>query len=124
MLLASIALAGVLAESAPELIRPTYSIRDASRNIARVFPQDASVRTVMAGALLLETGIQYREALPPDKNDVGILTFFKRPNIPESFVLLGEYPVAVHPQFCARRSIPAEHCKPAIYTYHSNQRPR
>jgi hypothetical protein len=116
-LLGIILLAGLLAESAPELMRPTYSIRDTSRRIAEVFPEDSSVRTVIAASLLLETRIRYREELPAGESDVGILTVYERPNIPDCFALIARYPLVLHPLFCTSKGLESDACDFDVYVY-------
>jgi hypothetical protein len=116
-LLGILLLAGLLAESAPELMRPTYSIRDTSRRIAEVFPYGSSVRTVIAASLLLETRIRYREELPADNTDVGILTVYERPNITEGFVLIARYPLVLHPLFCTSKGLESDSCDFDVYVY-------
>ncbi|MGZ5117118.1 MAG: ArnT family glycosyltransferase [Burkholderiales bacterium] len=116
-LLGILLLVGLLAESSPELIRPTYSIRDASRRIAEVFPEGSSVRTVIAASLLLETRIRYREELPAGESDVGILTVYKRPNIPDGFALIARYPLVLHPLFCTSKGLESDSCDFDVYVY-------
>lgn len=50
-----------LAQAAPPIVFPTYSVRDASRDLKHHLPTDRPVRTVTAASLFLENGIKYHE---------------------------------------------------------------
>jgi len=98
-LLCSPALVGLLLQSVPVLLQPTYSIRDASRNTARLFPRVVLLQSARAGSLLLETRIPYRDAISQDTVVDGLLTYDRRIRPGPEFVLVTTYRLVVHPRF-------------------------
>ena len=55
-------IAGIfLAQAAPAIFAPTYSIRDASRDLGRQLATAHDIRTVAAASLFLENTLRYRE---------------------------------------------------------------
>lgn len=128
-LLASVVFAGLVAESAYELLWPTYSIRDASRSIGRLFPGDGTIRTTNAASFLLETKLRFREGPPWDAHDAGIIAYYQPRISTEGFISLAEYRLASHPLFCTRPDRDGariEPCDAIIYVYRkvdAEQRP-
>jgi len=90
---------GLLLQSAPILIQPTYSIRDASRATARLFPDARMLRSSAAGSLLLETRIPYRDELPRAAVVDGILNFNQVLEPGPTFEMVATYRLVVHPRY-------------------------
>jgi len=119
----SLALAGLFLQSAPELLQPTYSIRDASRDAARQFPDAVLLQSSGAGALLLETRIPYRDAVSHDTVVDGILNYDRHVNPGPEFVLVTTYRLVVHPRYYSR-SRPLMDSGAALVEVHRNVRQR
>ncbi len=93
------ALAGFALQSLPQVMLPTYSIRDASRDLGRRFAGAHIVRSVAAGSLMLETGIPYRdEALRGAVFD-GLVSPIRHFPVPPSFVPETTYLLVAHPRY-------------------------
>ena len=88
-------------ESAPILIHPTYSIRDASRDIARRFPDATLLQSSGAGLLMLETRLRYRDTVRDNQAD-GLISFDRRTRPGATFVPVTSYRLVVHPRFDGR----------------------
>ena len=98
---------GLVIESQPILFEPTYTIRDASRNLAHLFPQDSFLHSSGAGLLLIETRLHYRNSLSDNTTTVdGILDFDRRVVTGTAFALTTTYRLAVHPRYDARSTRP------------------
>lgn len=99
-LLCSLALVGLLLQSVPVLLQPTYSIRDASRNTARLFPGAVMLKSPRVGSLQLETRIPYHhDGISHDTVVDGLLTWDRRVKPGPEFVLVTTYRLVVHPRY-------------------------
>lgn len=64
------------AQSAPTLINPQYSVRDASRNLESLLDDAASIRSMSASSLFLENTLDYRE-LTSSETSFDSVVFFQ-----------------------------------------------
>jgi hypothetical protein len=96
-----------LMQAAPPILFPTYSLRDASRDLAQHLPAERPIRTVAAASLFLENGIKYLELRSEDQQLDGLVVF-EYGSVARAFLdseratrlvrVLG-YPVTVSPKF-------------------------
>ena len=116
-------LGGLFLQSAPELLQPTYSIRDASRSTARMFQDAGLLQSSGAGALLLETRIPYRDAISPGTHVAGILNYDRlvRPNA--NYVLADVYRLVVHPRYYSSSRPRMDSGAALVEVYRAVQRP-
>ena len=96
-----------MAQAAPPIVFPTYSLRDASRDLQQHLPVDRPVRTVMAPSLFLENGIKYHE-LPRQDQQIGGVVLFEHGGVVRKFldaerathlVQVHAYPLTVSPRY-------------------------
>lgn len=97
--LCAVGVAGLLLQSAPVLLNPTYSIRDASVDIGHRFPNASLLQSSGAGAMLLETRLPYRDSIPPGTRVEGILNYNRHVRPGPEFVPEATYRLIVHPRF-------------------------
>ena len=98
----------LIAQAAPPIVFPTYSLRDASRDLQQHLPVDRPVRTVRAASLFLENEIKYHE-LPRQDQQIGGLVIFEHSGArkfldPERATHLFQvqaYPLTVSPRYQA-----------------------
>ena len=64
-----------VAEAAPAILRPSYSIRDASLALQTRFPYGATIRTFGAESLFLANTLQFRAVAPGETGYDGIVIF-------------------------------------------------
>jgi hypothetical protein len=111
-----------LAQSAPPILNPTYSLRDTSRDLKQHLPVDQPVRTVMAASLFLENGIKYHE-LPRDDKSIDGLVIFDHGGLARRFVStepltnlvrVHAYPLTVSPRY---QTSDGSRETPFIYVY-------
>lgn len=121
-LLCALALVGLLLQSAPVLLQPTYSIRDASRDLARRFPGAAMLNSSAAGSLLLETRIPYREGISHAGAD-GLLVFDRRVRPGQELELATTYRLAVHPRYYLKGNVLVEGGAALVDVYRSAEPP-
>ena len=72
----------LIAQAAPPIVFPTYSLRDASRDLQQHLPVGRPVRTVRAASLFLENEIKYHE-LPRQDQQIGGLVIFEHSGSPQ-----------------------------------------
>lgn len=121
---AAIALLAVifLAQAAPPIVFPTYSLRDASRDLERHLPVDRPIRTVTAASLFLENGIRYRELRREDQQIDGLVIFehggvarrFLHSERATRLVKVHAYPLTVSPGY---RTAEGRHEVPVVGIY-------
>jgi len=96
-----------LAQAAPPVLFPTYSLRDASRDLGRQVPHSRAVRTVTAATLFLENDIKYRELSRHDAQIDG-LVMLEQGGVARRFLQSGRadklerthaYPVVISPRY-------------------------
>ena len=96
-----------LAQAAPPVLFPSYSLRDASRDLPRQLPVDGSTRTVVASSLFIGNGIKYRELRTEDQQ-IDALVLLEHDPLARRFlgseraanlVRVRVYPLTVHPSF-------------------------
>jgi len=102
----------LLAQAAPQVLAPTYSIRDASRDLGRRLAGESNIRTLNAASLFLDNTLGYRELTQDDlartdqRYDVlvvfehNILTqrYLRSPSA-ERIRRAESYPFATHPRY-------------------------
>jgi len=94
---------------APDFAQPTYSIRDASRTLAKRFDRRAVIWSRKAGALLLETPLRYQDDMPVSRPPDGILVFDHDGVIDTSdpavagtsYVRIAQFELAINPRYDA-----------------------
>ena len=123
-LLCSLALVGVLLQSVPILLQPTYSIRDASRNAARLFPDAGLLKSSAVGSLLLETRFAYRDALPDGTAVDGLLTWDRRVRPGPEFALVTTYRLRIHPRYYTSTGHPVVESGTALVDVYRNTQPQ
>ena len=122
--LAAIAMLAMLlmAQAAPPIVFPTYSLRDASRDLPQHLPVDRPVRTVMAPSLFLENGLKYHE-LPRQDQQIGGVVIFEHGGVARKFldserathlVQVHAYPLTVSPRY---QTADGKHETPVVYVY-------
>lgn len=102
----------LLVQAAPAMIAPTYSIRDASRDIGLRFACAAEARTMSAASMFLENPLRYRELtrneLQRDERPYDILVLFDHNGLAQRFLRgddaakltrLEQYRLQVHPRY-------------------------
>ncbi|MDQ3187368.1 MAG: hypothetical protein M3Q28_00490 [Pseudomonadota bacterium] len=98
-----------LTQAAPPILFPTYSVRDASRDLKHHLPPDRPVRTVTAASLFLENGFKYHE-LPGDDQEIDRLVIFEHGGAARRFlhsekatqlIQTHAYPLKVSPRYQA-----------------------
>lgn len=89
-------------ESWPIVANPTYSIRDASRNIGHRFADAKLLQSSGAGLLMLETKLHYRDAVGDGTVVDAIVDFDRRVVPPGQFVPWTSYRLIVHPRYDAK----------------------
>jgi hypothetical protein len=123
-LLCSLALVGLLLQSAPILLQPTYSIRDASRNTVRLFPDAVLLRSFQVGSLLIETRLPYRDAIPESTVVDGLLTWARRTKLGPDFVPVTTYRLRVHPRYHVSTGQPVVESGSALVDVYRNTHPQ
>ncbi len=96
-----------LAQGARPVIVPTYSLRDASRQIERQFPGAPAIRTVSASSLFLANKLRYRELYREDSRFDAVVIFehnlssqrFLASARAANLVRTGTFPVTFHPRY-------------------------
>ena len=121
---AAIALLAVifLAQAAPPIVFPTYSLRAASRDLPRHLPVDRPIRTVTAASLFLENGIKYHELRREDQQIDGLVVFehdgiarrFLSSERATRLVQVHAYPLTVSPRY---RTADGRHEVPVVGIY-------
>ena len=114
---------GVFLQAEPELIQTTYSIRDASRNTARLFPDATLLQSSGAGALLLETRIPYRDAVALGTPVDGILNYDRHVRPDAGYALAARYRLVVHPRYYSRSRPQMESGGAVVEVYRAVQHP-
>lgn len=74
-----------LMQAAPPIVFPTYSLRDASRDLKHHLPPDRPVRTVTAASLFLENRIKYHELARQDQ-EIDRLVIFEHGGVARRFL--------------------------------------
>jgi len=95
-----------LAQAAPPIVYPTYSLRDASRDLPKHLPAGRPIQTVTAASLFLENGIKYYE-LSSDQRIDSIVIFehggaaqsFLSSEIATKLIRVHAYPLAVSARY-------------------------
>lgn len=96
-----------VAEGAHPVIAPTYSIRNAARQIGQQFPGTPEIRTVNASSLFLGNSLRYRE-LSRDDTRYDVLVIFEHNLSSRRFlqspraaglVRIETYPLTIHPRY-------------------------
>ncbi len=96
-----------VAQAAPPILFPTYSLRDASRDLPQHLPVGHPIRTVTAASLFLENGIKYHELWREDEQIDGLVVF-KHGGVARRFlnskratrlVQVHAYPLTVSPRY-------------------------
>ena len=112
----------LIAQAAPPIVFPTYSLRDASRDLQQHLPVDRPVRTVRAASLFLENGIKYHE-LPRQDQQIGGLVIFEHSGVARKFldserathlVQVQAYPLTVSPRYQAADGKPRDTHRPCL----------
>ena len=101
-----------LTQAAPPIVFPTYSLRDASRDLKHRLPPDRPVRTVTAASLFLENGIKYHE-LPREDQEIDLVIFehggaarrFLNSERATKLIQVHAYPLKVSPRYQAREGM-------------------
>lgn len=96
-----------LAQAAPPIVSPTYSLRDASRDLAQHLPAGQPIRTVTAASLFLENGIKYYELRAEDQRIDGMVILehggvarkFLNSERATKLVRVHAYPLTVSPRY-------------------------
>lgn len=96
-----------LAQAAPPIVSPTYSLRDASRDLPHHLPAGQPVRTVTAASLFLENGIKYHELSSEDQRidtmvifeHGGVARRFFNSEVATKLVRVHAYPLTVSPRY-------------------------
>ena len=92
-------LAGFALQSLPDVLRPTYSIRDASRDLGRRFAGAKAVRSMAGGSLMLETRIPYSDEATRGIVYDGLVSPIRNLRVPPSFVPETTYDLVAHPRY-------------------------
>lgn len=121
-LLCSLAFLGLLLQGVPILLQPTYSIRDASRNTARLFPDAGLLKSSAVGSLLLETSLPYRDGLPDGTVVDGLLTWDRRVKPDPESTLVTTYRLRIHPRYYASTGHPVVESGTALVDVYRNTR--
>lgn len=95
---ASVAMS-LLLSCLPVLLAPTYSIRDASRDLERRFRDLSLVRSSGAGTLFIATHIRYRDAVPSDALPDAIVNFDRLVSRRPMYAQESGYRIAIHPDY-------------------------
>lgn len=116
-------LAGIfLTQAAPPIVFPTYSLRDASRDLEHHLPQGRPIQTVTAASLFLENGIKYHE-LPREDQQIDGLVIFEHGGVARRFlnsesatrlVRVHAYPLTINPKY---RTSDGSHEVPVVGIY-------
>jgi hypothetical protein len=96
-----------MAQGAHPVLAPTYSIRDASRQLGKLFSGARTIRTLHASSLFLENDLRYRELA---RNDIpyDVLVLFEHNRSSRKFlqspravglVRVQTYPLTIHPRY-------------------------
>ena len=95
------------AQDAPAIVRPSYSIRNASLALQQRFPAGSVVRTVRAESLFLANTLEFRAVAPGETGYDGIVIFeyglasrrFLDSDSAANLVQVQSYPVTVNPRY-------------------------
>jgi hypothetical protein len=98
-----------LAQAAPSLLFPTYSIRDASRDLAQHLPAGGPIQTVTASSLFLENRVKYHELRSEDRLIDGLVILehgvvarrFLASERATQLVRVQAYPLTISPKYRA-----------------------
>lgn len=101
-----------IAQTGPAIVAPTYSIRDASRELGRLIEPASRVRTISAASLFLENRLRYRELtrneLNHDTGQYDMLVVFEHNLVARRFIksagagqleLIRSWPLTVHRRY-------------------------
>ncbi len=91
---------GLVFQSAPILMRPTHSIRDASRAAESMLSDVRLVRSVGGGSLMLENKLHYRDQSSEGLDFGGVLNFSRRYRVVGSELeRVGALRLTIHPRY-------------------------
>ena len=91
--------ATLLLSCLPVLLAPTYSMRDASRDLERRFRDVGLVRSSGAGTLFIETHIHYRDSPTRDTPADAVVNFDRVLSRGPAYTQESGYRIAIHPDY-------------------------
>ena len=91
--------ASLLLSCFPVLLAPTYSMRDASRDLERRFRDVGLVRSSGAGTIFIETHIHYRDSPTRNVSADAVVNFDRLLSRGPTYAKESGYRIAIHPDY-------------------------